>query len=218
MGSSMFTGLIESVCPVRAATKAGSGGMALAVDLGPLAQGTQVGDSIAVNGVCLTVIRTAGAVAYFDVGPETLGRSALGSLRPSAKVNVERAMQVGDRFGGHMVQGHVDGVARIETLRRQGAFLDVAFGAEPELLDAIVVKGSVAVDGVSLTVASLEETGFSVAIIPQTASATTLGQARVGDTVNIETDLIVKAVRRTLERIMPARSEMTAERLRALGF
>jgi riboflavin synthase len=192
--------------------------MALAVDLGPLAQGTQVGDSIAVNGVCLTVTRTAGGVAHFDVGSETLGRSTLGSLRPSAKVNVERAMLVGDRFGGHMVQGHVDGIARIETLRRQGAFLEVVFGAEGELLDAIVVKGSVAVDGVSLTVAGLEETGFSVAIIPQTASATTLGAARVGDKVNIETDLIVKAVRRALERILPPRSELTTDRLRALGF
>jgi riboflavin synthase len=214
----MFTGLIESVCPVRAATMAGSGGMDLSVDLGPLAQGTQVGDSIAVHGVCLTVTRTAGAVAYFDVGPETLRRSTLGSIRPSAKVNVERAMQVGDRFGGHMVQGHVDGVARIETLQHQGAFLEIAFGAEAELLDAIVIKGSVAVDGVSLTVAGLEKSGFSVAIIPQTASATTLGLARVGDKVNIETDLVVKAVRRTLERIMPARSKLTADRLKALGF
>jgi riboflavin synthase len=192
--------------------------MALAVDLGPLSQGTQIGDSIAVNGVCLTVIRTAGAVASFDVGPETLGRSTLGSLRPSAKVNVERAIRAGDRFGGHLVQGHVDGIAAITSLRRQGVFLEVVIGAEGELLDAIVIKGSVAVDGVSLTVAGLEETGFSVAVIPQTASATTLGVARVGDKVNIETDLIVKAVRRTLERILPSRSELTADRLRALGF
>ena len=117
-----------------------------------------------------------------------------------------------------MVQGHVDGVARIESFRRNGAFMEIAFGAEAELLDGIVLKGSVAVDGVSLTVAGLEETGFSVAIIPQTAFGTTLGQARVGDKVNIETDLIVKAVRRTLERIMPARSELTVDRLRALGF
>ncbi len=214
----MFTGLIESVCRVGAATPAGSGGMALAVDLGPLARGTQVGDSIAVNGVCLTVVRTDGTTARFDVGPETLRRSTLGSLRPSARVNVERAMQAGDRFGGHMVQGHVDGIARIEALRRQGEFWEVTFGAEADLLDGIVPKGSVAVDGVSLTVAGLEETGFSVAVIPQTASVTTLGGARVGDRVNIETDLVVKAVRRTLERIMPPRSELTTDRLRALGF
>ena len=214
----MFTGLIESVCPVKAAHPSGTAGMALAVDLGPLAQGTQAGDSIAVNGVCLTVTRTAGAVAHFDVGPETLRKSTLGSLRPSSKVNVERALQVGDRFGGHMVQGHVDGVAVVQALRRQGEFLEMTFGLGEGLLDSIVVKGSVAVDGVSLTVAGLDETGFSVAIIPQTASATTLGTARAGDKVNIETDLIVKAVRRALEGILPQRTELSADRLRTLGF
>ena len=214
----MFTGLIESVCPVRAAAQGGTGGMDLALDLGPLAQGTQVGDSISVSGVCLTVTRSMGTVAHFDVGPETLRRSTLGSLRPSSKVNVERALQVGDRFGGHLVQGHVDGIAVIRSLRRHGEFLEIAFSLDAELLEAVVVKGSVAVDGVSLTVASLDEAGFSVAIIPQTASATTLGMARAGDKVNVETDLIVKAVRRALERILPQRSNLTADRLRALGF
>jgi len=214
----MFTGLIESVCPVKEARVIATAGMALAVDLGPLANGTQIGDSIAINGVCLTVTRTAGPVAHFDAGTETLSRSTLGSLRPSAKVNVERALQLGDRLSGHCVQGHVDGIAVIRNLRRQGAFLEIAFGADAELLDSMVVKGSVAVDGVSLTVAGLDEAGFSVAIIPQTISATTLGTARVGDKVNIETDLIVKAVRRTLERMLPQRSELTADRLRALGF
>jgi riboflavin synthase len=174
--------------------------MDLAVDLGPLAQGTQAGDSISVNGVCLTVTRTAGGVAHFVVGPETLRKSTLGSLRPSSKVNIERALQVGDRFG------------------RQGEFLEITLSLDAELLEAVVVKGSVAVDGVSLTVASLDEAGFSVAIIPQTASATTLGMARAGDKVNIETDLIVKAVRRALEGILPQRTELTADRLRTLGF
>ena len=214
----MFTGLIESVCPVKAAHLSGVAGMALAVDLGILAQGTQAGDSIAVNGVCLTVTRSTGTVAHFDVGPETLRKSTLGSLRPASKVNVERALQLGDRFGGHVVQGHIDGIAVIQTLRRQGEFLEMAFGLGEELLDSIVVKGSVAVDGVSLTVASLDEAGFSVAIIPQTASATTLGMARAGDKVNIETDLIVKAVRRALESILPQRTALTADRLRTLGF
>jgi riboflavin synthase len=214
----MFTGLIESVCAVRAATAAGAGGMALAVDLGPLAQGTRAGDSIAVSGVCLTVTRATGTVAHFDVSPETLHRSTLVSLRPSSRVNVERALQLGDRFGGHMVQGHVDGFAVVRSLDPHGEFLDMGLAADAELLDSMVVKGSVAVDGVSLTVAGLDDTGFSVAIIPQTASTTTLGSARVGDKVNVETDLIVKAVRRTLERMVPRGSSLTVDKLRALGF
>jgi riboflavin synthase len=214
----MFTGLIESVCPVKAAHRSGAAGMALAVDLGSLSQGTQVGDSIAVSGVCLTVTRMAGTVAHFDLSPETLSRSSLGALRPSTGVNVERALQIGDRFGGHIVLGHVDGVALVGAVRRRGGFLDMAFDTGAGLLDQMVVKGSVAVDGVSLTVAGLDKAGFSVAIVPETASATTLGAAAVGDRVNIETDLIVKAVRRCLEGILSPRSGLTADTLASAGF
>ncbi len=214
----MFTGLTESVCAVRVATASGTGGMGLGVDLGPLAQGAAIGDSIAINGACLTVVSLAATVAHFDVSPETLHRSTLGSLRPSVRVNVERALQVGDRFGGHMVQGHVDGTAVIRSAARQGKFLEMTFGAEAEVLQSLVARGSVAVEGVSLTVASLTDTGFSVAIIPQTASTTTLGAARPGDRVNIETDLVVKAVRRILQQMVGQTSDMTVDKLRAMGF
>jgi len=214
----MFTGLIESVCPVKAVHRSGAAGMALAVDMESLSQGIQVCDSIAVSGVCLTVARMAGAVAHFDLSPETLSRSSLGALRPSTKVNVERALQIGDRFGGHMVLGHIDGVASVRAVRRRGGFLDMAFDTGADLLDQMVVKGSVAVDGVSLTVAALDKKGFSVAIIPETASATTLGAAAQGDRVNIETDLIVKAVRRCLEGILSPRSGLTADTLASMGF
>jgi riboflavin synthase len=192
--------------------------MGLGVDLGPLAQDTAMGDSIAINGACLTVVRLAATVAHFDVSPETLRRSMLGSLRPSSRVNVERALEVGDRFGGHVVQGHVDGTAVVRTVAREGEFLEMTFAAEAELLGSLVAKGSVAVDGVSLTVASLTDTGFSVAIIPQTASATTLGAARPADRVNIETDLVVKAVRRILQQMVGQSSDLTVDKLRAMGF
>ena len=214
----MFTGLIESVCAVRVATASGTGGMSLGVDLGPLAQDTAIGDSIAISGACLTVVRLAATGAHFDVSPETLHRSTLGSLRPSSRVNVERALQVGDRFGGHMVQGHVDGTAVVRSAARQGEFLEMTFAADAELLGSLVAKGSVAVDGVSLTVASLTDTGFSVAIIPQTASATTLGAARPADRVNIETDLVVKAVRRILQQMVGQTPDLTVDKLRAMGF
>ena len=214
----MFTGLIESVCRVSTVGPSSTAGTALAVDLGPLSHEAKIGDSIAVNGACLTVTRLTGTVASFDVSQETLRRSTLGALRPSSKVNVERALRLGDRFGGHVVQGHVDGTGAVGAIRRQDAFIEVSFVAGQNLLEQMVIKGSVAVEGVSLTIAGLDKTGFSVAIIPQTAAATTLGSARVGDTVNIETDLIVKAVRRYLEQIVPRRSDLTVNELLAMGF
>ena len=214
----MFTGLIESICAVKSLVRRSGVGMTLAVDLGSLCQGMQVGDSVAVSGVCLTVTRTAGTVARFDLSQETLGRTSLGALRPSGRVNVERALQIGDRFGGHIVLGHVDGLATFRSVRRQGGFLDMAFDAATDLLEQMVVKGSVAVDGVSLTVAALDKAGFSVAVIPETASATTLGAAAVGDRVNVETDLIVKAVRRTLQGLLAPGSGWTADTLVSMGF
>jgi len=133
-------------------------------------------------------------------------------------VNVERALQVGDRFGGHIVLGHVDGLATVRSVRGQGGFLEIAFEANADLLGQMVVKGSVAVDGVSLTVAALDQNGFSVAVIPETASATTLGCAAVADRVHVETDLIVKAVRRTLQGLLAPRSGWTADTLASMGF
>lgn len=215
----MFTGLIESVCQVRSlsAGRASEGG-ALAVDLGALADGVRLGDSIAINGACLTVTRLEGAVATFALSPETLAKSTLAMLKPSSRVNVERAMLATDRFGGHLVQGHVDGVGAVRAVKKLGEFADIEFGASAELLEQMVPKGSVAIDGVSLTIAEVGNAGFRVAAIPETLGRTTLGSARIGDKVNVEIDVIVKVVRRQLENILPKGELLTVERLRQMGF
>ncbi|MDY0354470.1 MAG: riboflavin synthase [Sedimentisphaerales bacterium] len=215
----MFTGLIESVCQVKSlsAGRASNGG-ALAIDLGALAEGVRLGDSIAINGACLTVTRLEGAVATFALSPETLAKSTLAMLKSSSRVNVERAMLATDRFGGHMVQGHVDGVGTVRAVKKLGEFADIEFGASAELLDQMVPKGSVAIDGVSLTIAEVGSAGFRVAAIPETLGRTTLGSARIGDKVNVEIDVIVKVVRRQLENILPKYESLTVERLRQLGF
>ena len=213
----MFTGLVETICSVKSIRSSGDSTL-LDVHLGELAGENKIGDSIAINGVCLTVTRIEGATASFDVGAETLAKSTLGKLRPASQVNIERAMKATDRFGGHFVQGHIDGTATIRAIEKHGDFADFAFAAESELLDTMVVKGSVAVDGVSLTIANIEQNGFRIAIIPETLRRTTLGKARTGDCVNIETDIIVKTIKRQLENILPKTEPLTAERLRQLGF
>jgi riboflavin synthase len=213
----MFTGLVETICTVKSIRSSGDSTL-LDIDLGELAGGSKIGDSIAIDGVCLTITRIEGATASFDAGAETLAKSTLGKLRPASQVNIERAMKATDRFGGHFVQGHIDGTAMIRAIDKHGDFADFAFAAETELLDTMVVKGSVAVDGVSLTIANIEQNGFRIAIIPETLRRTTLGKARTGDCVNIETDIIVKTIKRQLENILPKTEPLTAERLRQLGF
>jgi len=210
----MFTGLIEAVCDVRSGPSGGS----LSVDLGPLVEDCRLGDSVAVNGVCLTVTRLAGPVATFGLSAETLAKSTLADLHPPAKVNIERAMKATDRFGGHFVQGHADGIATISAVRELGEFADLEFSADAPLLEPMVPKGSVAIDGVSLTIAELGPDRFRVAAIPETLARTTLGSARIGDKVNIEIDIVVKAVLRRLEQVLPARESLTVERLREMGF
>jgi len=214
----MFTGLIEAVCTVKSLTAGAASGGTLVVDLGALAADSRTGDSVAVNGVCLTVTSLQGTVASFGVSPETLARSTLGTWRPPMPVNIERAMKPTDRFGGHFVQGHVDGVGTVRAVKRLGEFADIEFGVEPELLGQMVPKGSVAVDGVSLTIAGMEPGGFRVAAIPETLNRTTLGNAYIGGRVNIEVDILVKIVRRQLEAIMPPQAPLTVERLRQMGF
>ena len=157
----MFTGLIEAICVVKTASRT-AGAMQLAIDMGPLSDGTKIGDSIAINGVCLTIAQLTGSVAGFDVSSETLIKSNLGRLKTGSKVNVEPAMRAGDRLGGHIVAGHIDGTAIIKAIEKAGQFADMKFAADGELLDQMVVKGSVAVDGISLTIASMDENSFSV--------------------------------------------------------
>ena len=215
----MFTGLIEGKGEVKAvAPSGGSGGGTLTVDLGALADDCRLGDSIAINGACLTVTRLDGTVATFGMSAETLAKTTLGRLRVRMKVNVERAMKADGRFGGHIVQGHVDGVGTLRAVNKQGDFADLEFGVGTDLLDQMVVKGSVSVDGVSLTVAALGPESFRVAAIPETLDRTTLGAARIAQQVNIEIDIIVKVVRRQLEQILPGRTGLTVERLQQMGF
>jgi riboflavin synthase len=215
----MFTGLIETTGWVRSLSRqAGAGGSFLTVDLGAIAGECKPGDSIAINGACLTIVRLEGSLATFDLSAETLEKSTLGNLRPSSEVNIERALKPSDRFGGHFVLGHVDGTAKIQEIGRHSGFVDMKFAVGSDLLDVMVAKGSVAVDGVSLTIASLDANGFSVAIIPETLRRTTLAKADIGDLVNIEADIIIKTVKKQLERILPKQQPLTAERLRQLGF
>jgi len=215
----MFTGLIETICSVRSISRqAGMGGACLVIELGGIANECKPGDSIAINGACLTITRLEGSLASFDISSETLAKSTLGNLTSSSKVNIERAIKPTDRFGGHFVLGHVDGTATIKAIEKQSRFTNWTFAVGPELLDGMVMKGSVAVDGISLTIADLDSAGFSVAIIPETLKRTTLNKANIGDSVNIELDIIVKIVKKQLEEILPKKQSLTAERLRELGF
>ena len=217
--ASMFTGLIEGVCEVKSVSPAAAaGGGSLVVDLGSLAEGCRLGDSIAISGACLTVTRLDGTLATFAMSAETMERSTLAALGPRAKVNVERAMKATDRFGGHVVQGHVDGIGAVQAVKRAGEFADIEFAAGGELLEQMVPKGSVAVDGVSLTVAGIGPQSFRVAAIPETLARTTLGNARTGLRVNIEIDILVKIVRRQLEAMMPGKQPLTVDRLRQMGY
>ncbi|RKY13724.1 MAG: riboflavin synthase [Planctomycetota bacterium] len=213
----MFTGIIETIGIVRQARPSGNQ-MRLAIDLNRIADGTNLGDSIAVNGVCLTVCQLNGTVAEFDVSTETVRKTTLISLKTSSPVNLERAMSAQGRFGGHIVQGHIDGLGKIAAVRKQADFAQFRFEVPKELIAQIVLKGSVAVDGVSVTVAKMDAAGFEVAVIPTTLKETTWHQAKVGDAVNIETDILVKITQRQLAAMLPASKGLTIEQLREHGF
>jgi len=213
----MFTGIIETIGTVRQTLAKGSQ-MRLTIDLNRVAEGTKLGDSIAVNGVCLTVCQLNGTLAEFDVSTESIQKSSLNTLKSGSVVNLERAMSAQGRFGGHIVQGHVDGMGKIAAIRKQSGFAEFRFEASPALLGQMVLKGSVAVDGVSVTVAKLDTTGFEVAVIPTTLQETTWHQAKVGDAVNIETDIFVKTIQRQLAVMFPVGKGLTLEQLREHGF
>jgi riboflavin synthase len=193
----MFTGLIEDVGKVQKLERRGSSArLAIATAL-PAAE-FLIGDSVAVNGACLTVTTVAGTLLSFDVSPETLDRSGLGRLASGDHVNLERAMRLSDRLGGHIVTGHIDCVAIVAGRREESGNILFSFKVPTEYLRYIIEKGSVAIDGISLTVNSVTPDGFSVNIIPHTAHMTTLRYKKPGDKVNIETDIIGKYVERLL--------------------
>ncbi len=188
----MFTGIIEAVGRVCGSDEV-AGGRRLTVDAGVAAEDVTPGASVAVNGVCLTATEIRAARIGFDVIAETLRRTNLGRLRVGDRVNLERSLRVGDRLDGHFVQGHVDGTGTIR--RRTQSAQECVVWVEPErsLIPCIIPKGSIAIDGISLTVAELQGAMFSVALIPTTLERTNLGDGRVGDPVNLETDMLIRA-------------------------
>lgn len=211
----MFTGLIEE--QGRVLTPPRNGKLSLATS--KVTEGLSLGDSIAVNGVCLTVSAFSGQRFTADVMPETLHRSNLGELRTGSLVNLERALPATGRFGGHFVSGHIDGVGSLLSVRPEGNALIFSIRAAPELLRGIVEKGSVAIDGISLTVVEVTETLFSVSVIPHTAAVTTLAGKRPGDRLNLETDMIGKYVLRALSLSQPSNNTSVNESLlRALAY
>jgi riboflavin synthase len=205
----MFTGIVEEIGNITAARPG-----KLEVAAQKVLEDTRPGDSMAVNGVCLTVTALPPDSFSVEVMPETLRRTNLGALRPGDRVNLERPLAVGGRFGGHFVQGHIDGVGRVLSVTPQGEALLLKFEALPGIMRYVVEKGFIAVDGVSLTVVQCNSTSFGVSIVRYTLENTTLGMRRPGDTVNLEVDIIAKYV----ERLKEGGTAITKEFLAEHGF
>lgn len=210
----MFTGIVEEVGTVRRLTQTPNR-CELELTASKILEGTQIGDSIAVNGVCLTVIRMGTDGFTADVMPETLRRSSLGTLKSGSPVNLERAMAANGRFGGHIVAGHIDGTGKIQSMQPEGNAVLVAIAAPPDLLRYVVEKGSIAIDGISLTVAKVSHSDFTVSLIPHTGEETTLLRHCPGDLVNLETDIIGKYVEKLMQ---PLQGGVTMELLQKHGF
>ncbi len=196
----MFTGLVQALGTVRAATDA-HGGRRLRVAEPAVAPLLQLGESVAVNGTCLTVVAHDADTFDFEAGPETLAKTTLGKLVAGDRVNLERALRVGDPLGGHFVTGHIDCVGTVRDVTVTGDWLIIGFGFPPDFGGLLIGKGSVAVDGVSLTVVDATPDRFSVMLIPHTRDHTTLGAKKPGDSVNLEFDLIAKHVQKLFQRI-----------------
>ena len=215
----MFTGIVEEKGTVQA-LQSSSAGSFIRIGAAKILEDIHIGDSIAVNGVCLTVTEFGGGWFRADVMNETLSRSSLGTLRSGSPVNLEQAMPAYGRFGGHIVSGHIDGTGVIKNIRRDGIAHWYTIGAKPEILRYIVEKDSIAIDGISLTVAEVSEESFSVSVIPHTSEETALSSKKPGDIVNLENDIIAKYVERllsTAEEKSPA-GGITMEFLSEHGF
>jgi riboflavin synthase len=195
----MFTGIVCEVGTVVAAA-GGADGLRLEIEAPDTAAATAVGDSVAISGCCLTVISVDDGRLAFDAVPETLERTSLGRLETGSRVNLETAVRAGEPLGGHYVQGHVDGVGTVRRVDPEGVGARMWFDAPPEVVPYIVEKGSIAVEGTSLTVAAVEDGRFAVALVPHTLEATTLGALEAGDPVNLEADVLAKYVERLLGR------------------
>jgi riboflavin synthase len=193
----MFTGLVQSLATVRELRAEGPG-VRLTITDESLAQRAKIGDSIAINGCCLTVVEVAGAAMSFEAGAETLSRTNLGKLQPGATVNLESSLRLGDDLGGHLVAGHVDAVGRLARRQDDAQWSTMWFSVPGDLTRQMAAKGSIAIDGVSLTLVDVTRDSFSVALIPHTLRVTTLGCLKPGGEVNLETDLLAKYVERQL--------------------
>lgn len=212
----MFTGIIEEVGHVKSLHR-GAKSFTLEVEAEKVLEGTFVGDSIATNGVCLTVTSLTGHGFTADVMPETVSRTALGELVSGSPVNLERALSLQTRLGGHIVSGHIDGTGRIADRRQDDTALWLTIECDSKLLRYIIEKGSVTLQGVSLTVARVDARSFAVSLIPHTQAATTLHQAKVGDLVNIENDIIAKYVEKLLGKA-PDNGSNLLDKMAKYGF
>ena len=212
----MFTGIIEEIGKIQTVRK-GAASSSISVQAKKVMQDVHIGDSIAVNGVCLTVTAFSQGGFTADVMHETFNRSSLGSLQKGSPVNLERAMPSNGRLGGHIVSGHIDGTGTVSAIQKDDNAVWYTIKTSPGILRYIVEKGSVAIDGISLTVAAVERDCFRVSIIPHTASITTLSNRRVGDTVNLENDCIGKYVER-LMGIQQSKHNITTDFLTKYGF
>ena len=217
----MFTGIIEEVGAIKQITH-GQHSEVRNIQARTVLENTKIGDSIAVNGICLTVTRLFADSFSADVMHETLNRSSLAGLMVRSRVNLERAMAADGRFGGHIVSGHIDGTGVIRSLTREENAIWVSIGTSPQILHLIVEKGSICIDGISLTVAKVEEEGFQVSVIPHTGEETTLLEKVPGDSVNLENDVIGKYVERLLglgkSEEEKKESGITMEFLQEFGF
>ena len=215
----MFTGIIEEIGTVFQITK-GKHSAILKISAEKVLQNTKLGDSIAVNGVCLTVTKAETNCFWVDIMHETLNRSSLSKLSGGVHVNLERAVQVGGRFGGHFVTGHIDGIGEISHIQYDDTAIWYTIRTKPELMPYIVEKGSVAIDGISLTVARVTQSDFSISAIPHTVRQTILKTRKEGDTVNIETDIIGKYVEKLTETVFKQNKEskITMDFLLNQGF
>lgn len=215
----MFTGIVEEVGTVKGISK-GANSAVITVGASLVLEGLKVGDSIATNGVCLTVTRFDGSTFCADVMHETLSRSSLGSLRVGSPVNLERAMAADGRFGGHIVSGHIDGTGVVQRIAADDNAIWYSVSAPESIMRYVIEKGSVALDGISLTVAKVEAGAFSVSVIPHTQQQTNLALKRVGDVINIENDLIGKYVEKLI--LTPAtesrESRLSLDWLKENGF
>lgn len=217
----MFTGIIEEIGTIKSINSTGISSQ-LCISANTILKDTKIGDSIAVNGVCLTVTSIKSNLFTADVMAETLRRSNLGSLIPQSKVNLERAMPANGRFGGHIVSGHIDGTGTIVETKPEGNAVWIKINCSDNLLKYIIHKGSITIDGISLTVAKVTDSDFSVSIIPHTAANTTLLQKKSGDVVNLENDVVGKYIEKLLsfQKIdeQKPQSKITEEFLRQNGF